>query len=194
MSAPRAGFLDALAAVSAALRDLDGPSMIIGGVAVIAHGVPRLTVDIDATVAASAVSPAAALAILAPHGIGPRVDRADVFAAAHQVLLATHAASGTDVDLSFAWLPFETEALASRQRVDWAGVTVAVARPEDLVIYKMVASRPLDLDDVEALLALHGGAIDLGRVRRIVTELAAALDDDERPRRLEALIRQAGLS
>lgn len=41
--------LDALAAVVAALRTLRAPGMIIGGIAVIAHGVPRQTVDVDAT-------------------------------------------------------------------------------------------------------------------------------------------------
>lgn len=44
------GLLDALRALSAALREAGAPSMIIGGIAVIARGVPRLTVDIDATV------------------------------------------------------------------------------------------------------------------------------------------------
>ena len=55
-------FLDALQAVSTALAELGSPAMIIGGVAVIAHGVPRLTVDIDATVVATECRPVQALA------------------------------------------------------------------------------------------------------------------------------------
>ena len=47
---PRAPFLEALLRV---LSQLGAPSMIIGGVAVIALGVPRLTVDIDATISAA---------------------------------------------------------------------------------------------------------------------------------------------
>jgi hypothetical protein len=42
-------FLDAFDDLCRALDAVDAPSMIIGGVAVIAMGVPRLTVDIDAT-------------------------------------------------------------------------------------------------------------------------------------------------
>jgi hypothetical protein len=49
---PDQGFLDALAALRQGLDDVGAPSMIIGGVAVIALGIPRLTVDIDATLAA----------------------------------------------------------------------------------------------------------------------------------------------
>lgn len=43
-------FLDALSAVAAALGTVRAPSMIIEGIAVIARGVPRQTVDVDATV------------------------------------------------------------------------------------------------------------------------------------------------
>ena len=44
---------EALRAVAAALDDLAAPSMIIGGIAVIAAGVPRQTIDVDATVTRS---------------------------------------------------------------------------------------------------------------------------------------------
>ena len=167
--------------------------MVIGGVAVIAHGVPRLTVDIDATVVAADVNPAAAAGALAREGILPRIPNAESFAEEHHVLLCVHEASGTPVDLSFASLPFEEEALREREACDYAGVTIRVARPEDLVIYKLVASRPRDLDDAEALLALHGSAMNLSRVRRVVAEFSALLEDDERPRALERLIQRSDL-
>jgi hypothetical protein len=123
-AAPSAGFLDALRDLSAALDDMGSPAMIIGGVAVIAHGVPRLTVDIDATVVAAGVSPGRVSAALARHGIHPRIPDAEAFAAAHHVFLAAHSTSGTPVDLSFAWLPFEESALARAEAVDYAGVTI----------------------------------------------------------------------
>ena len=185
------GFLDALRALSAALERLGTPAMIIGGVAVAAHGVPRLTVDIDATVAAAQVSPAHAVTVLAQEGIVPRIPDAEPFARQHHVLLAVHEASGTPVDLSFGWLSFEEEALRASEACDYAGVAIRVARAEDLIIYKLVASRPRDVDDVEALLGLHGQTMHLDRVRRTVAEFAALLDDEERPRTLERLIRKA---
>ena len=42
--------LQALAAVQTALDQVGAPAMIIGGMALIARGIPRLTHDIDATV------------------------------------------------------------------------------------------------------------------------------------------------
>ena len=119
----------------------------IDGVAVIAHGVPRLTLDIDATVAAAQLSPAKAASTLAQVGIRSRIAHAEPFAARHHVLLCVHEASATPVDLSVDWLPFEEEA--------W-----------------LVASRPRDVDDAEGLLTLHGAGMNLARVRQVVGEFS----------------------
>jgi hypothetical protein len=189
-----AGFLDALRALTTALETFDAPSMIIGGVAVIAHGVPRLTVDIDASIVAAGLDIAQLETALASHGIRGRLPDAAAFATAHQVFLAAHETSGTPVDVTLAWLPFEEEALAARVRCDYAGVSIHIPRPEDLVVYKLVASRPRDLDDAEGLLVLHGSNMNLERVRRLIGEFARSLDDSERPIALERLIRAAGLA
>lgn len=189
---PAQGFLDALEALRCALDEVDAPSMIIGGVAVIALGVPRLTVDIDATVAAADLKIERLVEGLDRQGIRPRIPDALAFARARQVFLGVHQASGTPVDVSLAWLPFEAEALSSSQVCDYAGVRIRIPRPEDLLIYKIIASRPRDLQDAEGLLVLHGATMDVDRVRRVVKQFADVLDDVERPETLERLIRKAG--
>ena len=161
--------------------------MIIGGVAVIALGVPRLTVDIDATVAASRVDVALLASVMRRHGITPRIPEAETFARARQVFLAVHEESGTPVDISLAWLSFEEEALREATICEYAGVRIRVPRPEDLVIYKLVANRPRDIDDAEGILALYS-SIDIDRVRRIVGEFAHVLEDNERLQTLERLL------
>lgn len=103
------------------------------------------------------------------------------------MLLARHLESGVDLDVSRAWLPFELEALAAAKPESLGGVRIAVAQPEDLVIYKAVAWRPQDQQDVERLLALHGRRMDLPRVRRHVKELGEALEVD-RLRALDEMI------
>src|SRR5262245_38963305 len=110
-----------------ALAALPAPAMIIDGIAVIARGVPRLTRDIDATVAGGVMDLTTLLDALRTHGLTPRIPDAVEFADANQVVLLTHAASGIDVDLSIAWLPFELEALAASESLDIAGTKVAVA-------------------------------------------------------------------
>ena len=149
--------------------------MIIGGIAVIAHGVARTTRDVDATMA-TVRDVGQVFAELARHEIYPRIDDAIAFAKARQVLLVRHAPSGVDVDLYLAWLPFELDALAAAEDVLLGSVEITVARAEDLVIYKAVAWGPQDQKDVERLVALHGKTMDLPRIRRVVAEVGAALE------------------
>lgn len=181
----------AVAAVASALTQLPASGMLIGGIAVIARGVPRTTRDVDATVSADSGDVDALLHIFEQHDLSSRIEDARAFAHANQVILLRHAPSGVDVDVSLAWLPFELEALSTSETLTIGDAQVPVARPEDLVIYKAVAWRPQDQQDVERLLALHGARMDLGRVRRIVAELAAALEEPERAAELEQVIRRA---
>jgi predicted nucleotidyltransferase len=184
------GLRAAVQAVARALGDLEVPGMLIGGIAVISRGVPRLTRDVDATIAGGSIEVRDLVRRLHTHDLLPRVDDAVAFASAHQVLLLRHEPTGIEVDLSIAWLPFELEALAAAETLQVAGVPVAVARPEDLIIYKAVAFRPQDQQDIERLLTLYGHAVDLSRIRRIVGEFAIALDDPDRLDALERIVRR----
>ena len=181
----------AVAAVARALSQLPMPGMLIGGIAVIARGVPRTTRDVDATFSAGTGQLEDVLRIFEEHQLAPRIDDVRAFAQANQVLLLRHAPSGVDVDVSLAWLPFELEAINASDKLLVGEVQVPVARPEDLVIYKAIAWRPQDQQDVERLLNLHGDRMDLVRVRRVVAELAAALDEPERASELERVIQRA---
>ena len=105
-----------------AIDELERASMIIGGVAVIALGIPRYTADIDATLAGADLDLGQLVEVLGRHGIHPRIPDAVVFARSTQVLLGLHEASGTPIDVSLAWLPFEEEALEASVACDYAGV------------------------------------------------------------------------
>jgi predicted nucleotidyltransferase len=183
----------AVQAVAGALSALPVPGMLIGGIAVISRGVPRLTRDVDITIAGGRIGVDDLIDRLREHGLAVRIDDAAAFAAANQVLLLRHEPSGVDVDLSLAWLPFELEALNAADVLDVAGIRVAVARAEDLVVYKAVAFRPQDQQDIERLLVLHGPGMDLTRVRRLVAEFAAALDEPERQDAFEQIVRRSRL-
>lgn len=186
--APEGALLQALAALNRALAHVDAPAMIIGGIAVIARGVPRSTVDVDATIWGAAVSLDAIFATLAGEEIIPRVPDAEKFARRHQVLLLKHRPTGTPLEISIGWLPFEHEAMSRASAVDFGGLSIPVAQAEDLVIYKAVAWRKRDQEDVERLLLLHGAGIDLDRVRNLVRQFAEALEEPERIEQFEALV------
>jgi hypothetical protein len=178
-------------AVAALQRALSraGKHMLIGGVAVIARGVRRLTDDVDATVWAEGLELRGLLRKLAEHRIVPRIDDALAFARRSQVLLLQHEPSGVDIDLSLAWLPFESEALDRADLVSIGRRRIAVATAEDLIIYKAIAARERDLSDIQRLFEIHGSDIDLARARRIVRQLAGVLERPELVSTLDRLAR-----
>jgi hypothetical protein len=184
-------FTDALRALAAALGEIRAPSMIIGGIAVIAAGVPRQTIDIDAVVLGRDSSPESLVTSFARYGIVPRIADAVQFARERQVLLLRHEPSGVTIEVSLAWLPFEEEALARANQIEIGGVTLRVATPEDLIVYKAAAWRDRDRADIERLLALHWREIDLERVRSLITEISAALDDSGRIEAFENILARA---
>jgi hypothetical protein len=143
MTADRA-ITAALESLAAAFGELGAPAMLIGGIAVIARGVPRTTLDIDAAVWGDQLDLDRAVAVFARHGFTPRIPAARQFAEERQVILLRHDESGTPLDVSLAWLPFEQDALASATPVDFGGATLPVARVEDLIVYKAVAWRERD--------------------------------------------------
>jgi uncharacterized nucleotidyltransferase DUF6036 len=184
----RRPLLEAMAALERALSSLPAAHMLIGGIAVIARGVVRQTDDVDATVWAEEAPLTDLFDRLRREGIVGRIPDVERFAREHQVLLLRHELSRTPIEVTLAWLPFEREALDRADEVSFRGVRVPIAQAEDLVIYKAVAWRDRDRADIVRLLRAHRGEIDLDRVRRIIAEFAAALEEPERVAELDRLI------
>jgi len=104
--------------------------MVIGGIAVIAHGVARQTLDVDATILANTLDPAQILEVLAGWSIRPRIPDALEFAESSQVLLLVHEKTRVTLEISFAFSPFEQDALARAEEIDFGGMQIRVAIPE----------------------------------------------------------------
>jgi hypothetical protein len=181
----------ALADLAAALNATAVPWMVIGGIAVIARGVRRMTTDIDATVRGDQLDVASLLKALAKKRIVPRIRDAERFASESLVLLLKHQPTGVEIDVSMAWTDFEHEALAAGSVTKFGTANVPMAQAEDLIVFKAIAGRPKDVQDATTLLVLYS-AIDRSRVRRRVSQLAALADDLAPVNVLEAVIAAAG--
>ena len=165
--------------------------MFIGGIAVIANGVPRATQDVDATLWGPATRPEDLLPILADEGMMPQDEESLETVRHTSVLRMKHQSTGVDLDIGFSWLPFEREALDSALAREFQGIPVRIARPEDLIIYKSTSWRDRDRDDIERLLTLYGPTINAQRVLDLVRQIGQALDDPQRVVILERMIREA---
>lgn len=146
---------------------------LFGAQAVAAYGVPRTTADVDLTVTLGAASVEDLVVALRRAGFTLTIDDA-AFIAATRVLPMLHTTSGWQLDVILAGPGLEELFTARAVPRLLAGVRVPLIAPDDLIATKLLASRPKDLDDVRALLAM--GA-DLGLDRARLHETIAMLED-----------------
>lgn len=161
---------------------------LFGAQAAIYYGRPRLTEDVDVTVEVSRERVGDLIAALGEAGFKPRVTDPAAFAAKASVIPFFHKPTRMPLDLVIAGDGLEREFLDRARRVVFAGATVRMLTPEDLVITKVLAGRPQDLLDVEGVLDAQKGSLDVARVRRVLGELEAALADVELLRTLDVLL------
>ncbi len=173
----------ALADVARVLEGLEQPSAVIGGIAVIAWGYARLTADIDCAIAAPLEDLTQVFDAFLAAGFEARFEAREgdalAFAQESLVLLLRHEATGVEIDVSLAQLGFELAALKAAVLQQYGRVTIRVPRVTDLIIYKLVASRPKDIQDVQALLAL-GYEVDAARISATLAAFDELLDTDRR--------------
>ena len=167
MASPPPDLARLLAALTRALRDADLPFMLIGGQAVLLHGRPRLTEDIDITLGVGPERLPALLAACSATGLTPLPADPAGFVAETFVLPARHAASGLRVDCIFSTTPYERDAIARAETVEIGGERVPVASAEDLVLHKLFAGRPRDLEDAVGVVQRKGVAMDWEYLRGV---------------------------
>jgi len=141
--------------------------IVVGGVAVVLHGSPRFTADLDLVVALEDENVRAALAALEGLGYRPRAPvPAQQFAdpetrrswiedkglTVFSLWSPEHPATEIDIFVEEPF-PFD-DAYARAVQADLGTSTVTVASVADLIALKRRAGRPKDLADISALEAL----------------------------------------
>ena len=81
------------------------------------------------------------------------------------------------VDLIFAALPYEDEAISRAKAIEVKTGVVRICSPEDLILHKIVAQRPRDHEDVEGIFRYRHAELDYAYLDPRVEELADALSD-----------------
>ncbi len=151
---------------------------VIGGVAAAIHGSPRTTRDVDAVMLLDEDELGKFIKSGEDFGFFPRISQMASFAKRSRVLLFRHEPSQVAIDISIVTLPFEEEAVARAKRKKIGSVFVPLITPEDLIVMKMLAHRPRDFADVEAILESHAH-LDFKRIRHWLGEISKALDMPE---------------
>lgn len=148
------------------------PYMVIGGQAVLLHGEPRMTRDIDITVGIGTERLDHMLEAVTAIGLEPIVDPED-FTLRTMVLPCRDSESHIRVDFIFSFTPYELQAMQRVLPVNMEGIDVNFASAEDLIIHKVFAGRPRDLEDVKSVL-IKNPEMNTQYIRHWLNELAEA--------------------
>jgi len=183
-------FAELLASLTAALERLGVGWYLFGAQAALLHGAARLTADVDVTVLPGDRDTAELVDALAAAGFSPRVTD-DGFVERTSVLPLLHDGSGVPLDVVLGGPGLEEEFLARAERRELDGVHVPVACAEDVVVMKVLAGRPKDLEDVVAVLAARRETLDLGLVRDTLLLLEEALAQADLLPELERALERA---
>ena len=172
-------------------RSLDGariPYMIIGGQAVLLHGLVRVTDDVDLTLGVDAGQCARVLGALREAGLEPRVPNPEQFVRRAMILPALHPEHRVRVDVTFSFTPYEQQAIEHAVVRQRDGYPVRFATAEDLIIHKLVAGRAQDIQDIEGIVLRRGRQLDLQYLRQWVKQFAGLEGKAHLQQQLEALL------
>ena len=161
---------------------------LFGAQAVVAYGVPRLSADVDVTLALVPDDPERFARDMSAAGFALRVDDPD-FVRRTRVMPFVHRATGMPLDVVLAGSGLEDEFLDRARVTDIGGTTVPILDVQDLIIAKVLAGRPKDIDDVSALWRLHGRTLGAGRIRDTLRLLEAALSQSDLVTSFDAIAR-----
>lgn len=187
---PLASLNDVFAALKQALEPERLRWYVFGAQAVLAHGLPRLTADVDVTIDPEGRDNASILRLLATASIRSRAPELPELVATSRLLPLVHDPSRIAVDVVLAGPGIEQDFLARAVVVDLAGVQVPVLCPEDLIATKAVAGRRKDTEDILGVLAQQGARLDVASLRRTLAAFDEALEEPRATRTFDRVFRR----
>ena len=177
---PRASgsITEVLADLARALRGLRTRWYVFGAQALVLRGYPRATADLDVTVLLGAMPTSRLVTALGKRGFSPSF-RDTAFVATTRVLPVVHRATGFPVDIVLGGPGLEERFALTAERVRVGRLQVPVATATHLVVMKVLAGRPKDIEDAAALLAMQASQINAAELDELTKALAAALGEDD---------------
>ncbi len=161
------------------------PYMVIGGIATLVWGSPRSTVDVDITVQVTDAARSDFVAQIAS-AFALRTKDPTGFVRDTRVppVMTTQ---GIPIDLMFALLPYEEQAIRRAVRRQLGEIAMQVCTAEDLIIHKIISDRLQDRADVLAVIQRQKQTLDRTYLDPIIAAMAQELEKPE----IEANYRQA---
>ena len=183
-------FEDLLKKLARSLDEEGIEYLVMGGQAVLVHGEPRLTRDVDITLGVTPDNLNRILKIAENLGLKVLVSDPEKFINETWVLPAQDLESGIRVDFIFSASEFEKQALQRAQSIDIEGTPVRFASAEDLIIQKIFSGRPRDIEDVRGILIKKIHQLDINYIQGTLKKFDEALSTGSFSQRFEALLKE----
>lgn len=148
------------------------PWMLMGGLATSVWAEPRATYDLDFVISADPTQLHALQTRLNKYGLKqiPKGTRT-IQNLAYLTFLYQSRRTPLYLDLFLARNEYQQVALSRRRPITFRGRKLFVISPEDLVLYKLIAGRGRDLDDVREILTSQLSITDFAYLKRWAKQL-----------------------
>lgn len=152
---------------------------IIGGIALLRWGEPRFTRDVDVTLLTGFGGEDRFIQSILTSSYGGRIPDAADFAKRNRVLLVS-SSDGVPIDIVLAGLPFEALLVERASLFEFeTGCSLMTCSAEDLIVQKLFAFRPRDVQDVETVGIRQRGRLDWDYIETHLMPLAELKDQPE---------------
>lgn len=164
-------FEQTLGGIDAFCRQYSLSYAVIGGIAAIVYQNPRTTQDIDITLSVELENIRATGEKLLSTFKALKQNPLDFFEQ-YFVLPVIYEPTKVRIDFAAGASGFERNAINRSKRLKFGQVEISVCTLEDLILFKLVASRYQDLADIEFLMEKYYPALDIQYLKNTAREFA----------------------
>lgn len=161
--------------IAVQLNKFDIPYMIIGGQAVLYYGEPRFTKDIDVTLGIGVDAIDKIILVITKLKLAIKVKNYKKFVEQTMVMPCIDKKSGIEVDFIFSLSDYEKKAIQKAKKIKIDNTIVNIASLEDVIVHKIIAGRPRDIEDIKTML-IKNPKFDIKYINRWLKEFDIALN------------------
>lgn len=152
--------------------------LVIGGMAASVLGAPRMTHDIDFCIFIGKSKIKEFLKKVKESGFG--FDKKETFKRVRETGTFKISYDGFNMDFLIVSTNFEKDALARKRKLPLYGIDAYFPTPEDLILFKIVPARHIDMADIENIVERHSDRLD----KKYIMNWAQKLSDEAEDMRI----------
>ncbi len=166
--------------------------VLIGGIAVIAYGNPRTTVDIDIIIQLEKEDIKEFAEFLKSEGFFS--DPHDLKKALHEKSHFTAEMKDTlfRIDLKGVYSKNDRRTMNNRKKIEFEGIPMFIASPEDTIAHKLLYGSEQDINDAEGIYIRQLKRLNISYLKKICKEMNVEEDLDKMQKKLNDVLNEMG--